>query len=271
MGIQGFPFSGMSPLMGPSLSPSSLPMANGGGMPAHAANPFGVQSPMFPGASQTQNNIMPGVGGGGDMASMMTGLMGMMAGLMGMIATLLMGIMSGSINGTAAPGTGGSATPGTDAVNTPGTNGATGPGGSSGGSSISSGSPAGDSTQSMRAFAQTAEANARGMNQAGWCLKGVRIALEKAGIVIPRKPSAYMSVETFRGMPDKFEEVQVGSADELKRLGPGYIVVYERGGSGAMAEHGHIYVTLGNGKEASSLVRDMFSPPNGFKVFKIKE
>lgn len=97
-------------------------------------------------------------------------------------------------------------------------------------------------------LAQVAQNVAANMNTRGWCARGVFNALEAAGMAIPRSPSAYMAAATLARDP-RFREVRLTDA-QIRNLPPGAIVV-----SGAYNSpgnpHGHIAVTLGNGREAS--------------------
>jgi len=52
----------------------------------------------------------------------------------------------------------------------------------------------------------------------------------------------------------RFREIKNGSDAQLGKLPPGAIVVFE-GYAGGRSKHGHIFVTLGNGLEASDHIQ----------------
>ena len=122
------------------------------------------------------------------------------------------------------------------------------------------GVPAG--TDFGKQLAQRAEATANRINTPGLCLKGVNDTLESMGVHIQRRPSAYMALEDLR-KNDRFREVQV-SKDKLDSLPAGAIVVW---GKGNNLPHGHISVSLGDGREASSKVRKQLHLNTEFHVF----
>ncbi len=92
------------------------------------------------------------------------------------------------------------------------------------------------------------------MNSRGWCARGVMNALEAAGLKVPRVPSAWMAASKLAADP-RFKEVKLTDA-QIKQLPPGAIIV-----SGAYNSpgnpHGHIAVSLGNGKEASDHIANI--------------
>ncbi|MFH1807750.1 MAG: LysM domain-containing protein [Pseudomonadota bacterium] len=100
----------------------------------------------------------------------------------------------------------------------------------------------------MQNLAKVARGVASKMNSRGWCARGVFDSLQKAGMAIPRSPSAYMAASTLARDP-RFREVKLTDA-QIRKLPPGAIVVsaaYNSPGN----PHGHIAITLGNGMEAS--------------------
>lgn len=136
-------------------------------------------------------------------------------------------------------------------------------GGSSGGASSVGGSSAPAATSSDfgsvagwgAALAKDAERHAV-TGPGGWCFKYVRQALERAGVKGVGGASAYMAADQLAKNP-KFREVKVAPKD-LPKLPAGAVVVWDRGGSGASAagrQHGHISISLGDGREVSDLVR----------------
>ena len=104
------------------------------------------------------------------------------------------------------------------------------------------------------ALAKDAERNANGPG--GYCFKWVRQALERAGVKGVGGASAYMAADQLAKNP-KFREVRVAPSD-LPKLPAGAVVVWDRGGSGASSagkRHGHISISLGDGREVSDKVR----------------
>jgi LysM repeat protein len=103
-------------------------------------------------------------------------------------------------------------------------------------------------------LANVAQGVASRMNTRGWCARGVFNSLQAAGMAIPRSPSAYMAANTLARDP-RFREVHLSDA-QIRALPPGAIVV-----SGAYNSpgnpHGHIAITLGNGREASDHIANI--------------
>jgi peptidoglycan hydrolase-like protein with peptidoglycan-binding domain len=83
----------------------------------------------------------------------------------------------------------------------------------------------------------------------GRCAGGVGDALEAIGVKM-RVPSAYMYAEQLAG-DGRFSEVFVDRAG-LKDLPPGAVVVWGKSGN---HPHGHVAITVGDGKEASDHVQ----------------
>lgn len=107
------------------------------------------------------------------------------------------------------------------------------------------------------ALANIAQQNAAANNTRGKCLKGVRQTLNKAGLVGGSMGnSAYQAADVL-ARNKNFKEVQV-SRDDLKNLPAGCVIVWDRNYVGTKSSdvHGHIAVTLGNGKEASDHLPD---------------
>lgn len=91
----------------------------------------------------------------------------------------------------------------------------------------------------------------------GWCFKYVCEALARAGVKGGvGGASAYMAADQLAKNP-KFREIKVAPAD-LPKLPAGAIVVWDRNGSGASSAgriHGHISISLGDGREVSDVIR----------------
>lgn len=103
-------------------------------------------------------------------------------------------------------------------------------------------------------LASSAEAMASSMNTTGWCAKGVNRSLAAAGLPVNPLPSAYMYGDVL-ARDSRFREVSL-SDEQIRQLPPGAIIVtdaYNRPGN----PHGHIAVTLGNGREASDHVANI--------------
>ncbi len=121
-------------------------------------------------------------------------------------------------------------------------------------SGAASSSIAGKFDSTAQHLANVARQVASSMDTRGWCARGVMTALEKAGLKVPRVPSAWMAASKLAADP-RFREVKLTDA-EIKKLPPGAIIV-----SGAFNSptnpHGHIAVSLGNGKEASDHIANI--------------
>ena len=111
-------------------------------------------------------------------------------------------------------------------------------------------------------LAAQAEKTARSINTPGLCLKGVNDTMQAMGLPVQREASAYMALDNFRNNK-RFQEVNV-SRDQLKSLPAGAVVIWDRGSG---LPHGHISVALGDGREASSTIRNQLSLKTNFHVF----
>lgn len=111
-------------------------------------------------------------------------------------------------------------------------------------------------------LATAAEKAAKRINTPGLCLRGVNDAMESIGIPIKREAAAYMALDDMQ-KNKRFQEVKV-SKDKLGSLPPGAVVVWNKGPG---LPYGHISVSLGNGKEASSVVRNQLKLNTAYHVF----
>ena len=112
-----------------------------------------------------------------------------------------------------------------------------------------------------KALAEDAEKNNPGTR--GWCLRGVAQALSRHGVSIGGA-SAYMAADQLAKI-DKFTEITGLSDADLKKLPAGAIVVWDRGNG---HEHGHICISLGDGREVSDHVANMTQNyGTSFRVF----
>lgn len=104
-------------------------------------------------------------------------------------------------------------------------------------------------------LANIANRNASEMNSRHSCLKGVRTALNQMSLVNGKMGgSAYQAAQILSNHKN-FKEVQVDTKD-LKNLPAGCVIVWDRNYVGTKTSdiHGHIAVTLGDGREASDHV-----------------
>lgn len=111
-------------------------------------------------------------------------------------------------------------------------------------------------------FASQAEKTANRINTSGLCLKGVNDTMQAMGLPVHREAAAWMAVDDFQKNP-KFKEVKV-SKDQLKSLPAGAVVIWDKGSG---LPYGHISVALGDGREASSKVRQQLLLNTNFHVF----
>ena len=102
-------------------------------------------------------------------------------------------------------------------------------------------------------LAAAAERQARLMNTRGWCARGVNRSLARAGLPVSPLPSAYMYANKL-AHDKRFREIKNVSDAQLKKLPPGAVVVFAPYNSPGNP-HGHIYVTLPGGREASDHIQ----------------
>lgn len=101
------------------------------------------------------------------------------------------------------------------------------------------------------------------MNSTGWCARGVRIALEKAGINGIGAASAYQVADKI-ATNDNFKEISV-SRDKLDDLPAGTVVVWDKSPG---HEHGHISIADGKGNELSDHQQKQIQNRNAnYRVF----
>jgi hypothetical protein len=184
---------------------------------------------------------------------MLTQMLSMLMQLMSPSASSLGGSPS-SLGGSFSPAsTGGSSSPSS-----------TGTGSSSGaGSGAVDASQFQGGTETGRRLAAEAQKEAtNGDSSGGWCFRDAGRALAKVGINTSGA-SAYMAADQLAKNP-KVKEIKVSQAD-LPKLPPGAIVVWDKGPG---HPHGHISIALGNGKEASDLLRNQITNyGTSFRVF----
>lgn len=122
----------------------------------------------------------------------------------------------------------------------------TSPTGETGSSQATTGPiPAGTDFGSRLAADAARNANGPG----GYCYRWVKRALKRAGVDV-NGASAYMAADRLARSP-QFQEIQVNPKD-LGQLPAGAVVVW---GRGAGHPHGHISISMGDGREASDKIR----------------
>lgn len=97
-------------------------------------------------------------------------------------------------------------------------------------------------------LAQTIRSHIKGFT--GYCSRHVSNALAESGLGHERAASAHM-MDSLLANNQNFREITINSAEDLKRLPAGCILVYEAGAARYNAKHGHIEVTLGDGTAGS--------------------
>lgn len=106
-------------------------------------------------------------------------------------------------------------------------------------------------------LAQAASGIASSRNTTGRCYAGVADALAKVGVNVSGA-SAYMAADQL-AKSGKFKEIKV-SPDQLKSLPAGAVVVW---GKTNVSPHGHISVSLGDGREASDHIQNQMTSLRG--------
>jgi hypothetical protein len=122
-----------------------------------------------------------------------------------------------------------------------------------------------DASKTDTELAQLAKQHATdGTGDGGHCFRNVAQDLAKLGIKTWGS-SAYMAADELAAN-NKVQEVKGLTADQLKKLPAGAIVVWAANGSNP---YGHISVAMGDGKEASDIMRNQITNLNGssFRVF----
>ncbi|MEZ0368162.1 MAG: peptidoglycan-binding protein [Candidatus Sericytochromatia bacterium] len=106
-----------------------------------------------------------------------------------------------------------------------------------------------------RNLASAAEEVASNMRSKGRCYRGVKEAIKRSTGVYLEGGSAWQAAGQLARSP-KFKEVQLGSQADLTKLPPGAVVVWPQS---SRSPHGHISVSLGNGREASDHVQNQIT------------
>jgi hypothetical protein len=111
-------------------------------------------------------------------------------------------------------------------------------------------------------IAKRAEADAAAYNTPGMCLQEVGKVLREFGIPVNRHPAAWQALPDLQ-KSNKVKEISVGK-DQLDKLPAGAIVVWDKG---AGLPYGHISIALGDGREASSKLRQQLHLNTSYHVF----
>lgn len=257
----------------------AMMMPSGGGFGGQGMSPMGFSSGGVPGFGTNgnfgfSNGAMGDLSGLGQQTQAMGQMMTQMMDVMGMFMQMMMlqqmqSMMSSAANfgggsggGGGTPGLdgflgggGGGGTGGASAAGGTGGGGGTGGTGSVGGSGATA-SPSEWGTVPAWGSALAKDAERHGNGPGGWCFKYVRQALERAGVKGVGGASAYMAADQLARNP-KFREIKVAPKD-LPKLPAGAVVVWDRNGSGASSAgriHGHISISLGDGREVSDVIR----------------
>ncbi|MBS2034261.1 peptidoglycan-binding protein [bacterium] len=95
------------------------------------------------------------------------------------------------------------------------------------------------------------------------CKRGVRMAFEKNGMTL-NGVSAYMAADQL-AKNKNFHEAKGLSREDLRELPAGSTVVWNKGKG---HPHGHISIAMGNGREASDVMRNQITNyPSSYRVF----
>jgi peptidoglycan hydrolase-like protein with peptidoglycan-binding domain len=95
------------------------------------------------------------------------------------------------------------------------------------------------------------------------CKRGVRMAMEKNGMTLTGE-SAYMAADQL-AKNKNFHEAKGISREDLKELPAGATVVWNKAKG---HPHGHISIAMGNGREASDVMRNQITNyPSSYRVF----
>ncbi|MCE7871297.1 CHAP domain-containing protein, partial [bacterium CPR1] len=213
-------------------------------------------------------------GGMAAMASLQQMMMGQQQLIMQLL-TLLMQLMAGS-GGLANLAPGG---PGFNAGGGPGFNAGPGPGGTpgvagaaggggGGGAFNTPGGVAADPSQfqggtemSRRLAAAALRESTDGDSNGGWCARDVGEALRAVGLGVARG-DAWTKAAVLAGDP-RFRELKV-APNEIDKLPPGAIIVWDKGPG---LPYGHISIALGDGREASDLLKKQMHLKTSYRVF----
>jgi peptidoglycan hydrolase-like protein with peptidoglycan-binding domain len=113
-------------------------------------------------------------------------------------------------------------------------------------------------------LAETAKKVARGRNTIGNCYNAVADAIDNIFGDFLRGNSAYMAAGQLAAN-SKFKEIAINRSD-LPKLPAGAVVVW---GKTQLSPHGHISVSLGDGREASDHISDQLDNLRGYNNYRV--
>lgn len=239
--------------------------------PASQTPSFGM--PSCPGClgAANQRLMADPTGGMAAMANLQQMMMGQQQMMMQLL-TLLIQLMAGS-GGLAnlaqggSPGFNAGGSPGFNSGGSPSVGGSSG-GGGGGGAFNTPGGVAADPSQfqggtemSRRLAAAALRESTDGDSNGGWCARDVGEALRAVGLGVARG-DAWTKAAVLAGDP-RFRELKV-APNEIDKLPPGAIIVWDKGPG---LPYGHISIALGDGREASDLLKKQMHLKTSYRVF----
>lgn len=220
----------------------------------------GFALPSFPLGAASSRLMGPPVGLGGMQAMLMA-----QQQLILQLFSMLLQLMSPNGSSAASPAgfspagwgsspagstsTGGSSESGGAGFNTPG------------GVSADASQFQGGTAKSRELAAAALRESTDGDSQGGWCSRDVGEALRAVGLGVARG-DAWTKAAVLARDP-RFRELKV-APNEIDRLPPGAIIVWDKGPG---LPYGHISVALGDGREASDLLRKQMHLKTSYRVF----
>lgn len=106
-------------------------------------------------------------------------------------------------------------------------------------------------TDKAAALANASKQVGQSMNATGLCMRGVRLAMEAVGLPLRQRVLHAHELANALQSDERYRSVGVMTADEIRKLPPGYIVVSS---SNPESSSGHAAVTQGNGMESSDSI-----------------
>lgn len=181
------------------------------------------------------------------------------------LMAMLLQLMAGPAGSAALGGSSAASSPAGSAS----TGSSSGTAGSSGGGSFNTpGGVAADASQfqggtpkSRELAAAALRESTDGDSQGGWCSRDVGEALRAVGLGVARG-DAWTKAAVLANDP-RFRELKV-APNEIDRLPPGAIIVWDKGPG---LPYGHISIALGDGREASDLLKKQMHLKTSYRVF----